>query len=204
MEVKRLQLVWCRLHAGLIVATIQVCSDREPSLRAGGPDESQDLAVAVEGLARPVLGNLGEETMLDGIPLGRTGGIVRDGESEAEPIDELRLQFGLPGPASIAIAAARVAEQEHAACPAIPDTAIVLPPARDGAGGEGGRIVRDADGHAPAVGEEIVNPVRNGHADRVGAEVVIVDQTRRAIPARAWVLEVANQLALLRTIERLR
>jgi hypothetical protein len=56
--------------------------------------------------------------------------------------------------------------------------AFVLPPARNRARGEGRRVVRDADGDAPAIGEHVVNAVRNRDADRVGAEVVIVDVTR--------------------------
>src|SRR6266849_2535630 len=39
--------------------------------------------------------------------------------------------------------------------------------------------------------------MRNGHAFRIRAEVVIVDQARREIPPGARVFEVADQLALL-------
>lgn len=34
--------------------------------------------------------------MLDGNPFGRARGIVGDGESKAEDIDELRFRFGSP------------------------------------------------------------------------------------------------------------
>jgi len=47
--------------------------------------------------------------------------------------------------------------EQQAVCPWVPAAAVLLPPARNGARGEGRRIVRDADGHAPAVGGEIVN-----------------------------------------------
>jgi hypothetical protein len=57
--------------------------------------------------------------------------------------------------------------------------------------------VRDADGDAAAIGPQVVNAVRNGDADRVGAEVVIVDPTRGEVPSRARVLEGADQLPLL-------
>ena len=157
MKAKRLQLRGCGLHAGLIVATIQVRGNRQPRLGSGRPDETQDLVVAVEGLARPVLGDLGEEAVFDGIPLGCARGIVRHGEGEAEGIDELGLEFNLPGAAAAAITAACIAEQEQAAGTGIPPAAIVLPPPRNGSGGEGRCIVRDADGDAAAIGEEIVN-----------------------------------------------
>src|SRR5439155_22457322 len=45
-------------------------------------------------------------------------------------------------------------------------------------------------------GEEIVNAMGNRHADRVRAEVVIVDQAGRTIPAGARILEGTDQLAL--------
>src|SRR3989442_13891814 len=184
------------LHAGVIVVPIQVRGDRKPCLSAGGADKPEDLLVAVERLAGPVLRDLGEETMLDGIPLERARGVVRHGDGEAEEIDKLGLEFGLPGAPPIPIAAARIAEKEQGACPTIPHAAIVLPPARNRAGRKGRGIVGDTDGHAPAIGEQIVHAVRNGHADRLRAKVVIVDHAGLPTPPGAWVLEGADQFAL--------
>ena len=53
----------------------------------------EDLLIAVERFASPVPGDLGEETMLDGVPFGSTGGVVGDGESEAVGIGQLGLEF---------------------------------------------------------------------------------------------------------------
>lgn len=117
--------------------------------------------------------------MLDAIPLGRARGIVRHGEGEAEGVHELGLEFGFLRAASIAIASARISEQEQAAGSRVPTAAVELPPASNGARGKGRRVVRDADGHAPAIGEEIVRAMGNGHAIRLRAEVVIV--ARRAV-----------------------
>ena len=55
----------------------------------------------------------------------------------------------------------------------------------------------DADGDPTAIGEHVVNAMRNGDADRVGAEVVIVDPPRGESPPRAGVFEVAHQFTLL-------
>jgi len=57
--------------------------------------------------------------------------------------------------------------------------------------------MRDADHDRPSIGEEIVDAVGNGDAGGIRAEVVIVDQTRRQIPARSGILESTNQFALL-------
>ena len=57
--------------------------------------------------------------------------------------------------------------------------------------------MRDADGDAASIGQHVANAVRDGDADRVRAEVVIIDPTWGEIPSRARVLEVAHQFALL-------
>ena len=64
-------------------------------------------------------------------------------------------------------------------------------------GGEGRRIVRDADADGAAVVRRVVNAVGDAHAAGIGAEVVIVHQNRRAIPFGAGVFEIADQFALL-------
>ena len=100
LEAKCLKLFGRGLHAGRIVAAIQVRGDRQPGLGSGGADEAEDLLVAVERLTRPVFGDLREEAMLDGVPLGRARGIVGHREGEAKGIGELGLEFGFPGAAA--------------------------------------------------------------------------------------------------------
>jgi len=58
-------------------------------------------------------------------------------------------------------------------------------------------VVRDADRDRPSIGEQIIDAVRDGDAGGVGAEVVVVDESGRQIPARARILEAADQFALL-------
>jgi hypothetical protein len=72
----------------------------------------KDLVIAVEGFASPVFGDLGKETVLDGVPFGSTGGVVGDGESEAVGIGQLRLEFCFPSAATITVTAAGIAEDE--------------------------------------------------------------------------------------------
>ena len=57
--------------------------------------------------------------------------------------------------------------------------------------------MRDADHDRPSIGKQVIDPVRDGDTGGVGAEVVVVDQAGRQIPARAGILEVADQFALL-------
>jgi len=70
-DAEGLQLCGSRLRARRVVATIQVGGDRQAGLSFGGANEAEDFLVAVERLAGPVFGDLREQTMLDGIPLGQ-------------------------------------------------------------------------------------------------------------------------------------
>jgi len=79
-DAKCLKLFECGYCAGWIVATVEVSVDRQASLSSGGANEVEDLVIAVERFAGPVLGDLREETMLDRVPFRSSRGVVGDGE----------------------------------------------------------------------------------------------------------------------------
>lgn len=79
-DAKGLKLFRSRFCAGWIVAPVQVSGDRQTGLSFGGANEAKDLQVAVERFAGPVLGDLREEAMLDGVPFGSARRVVGDGE----------------------------------------------------------------------------------------------------------------------------
>jgi hypothetical protein len=64
-------------------------------------------------------------------------------------------------------------------------------------GGEGRRIVRDADADGAAVVRLVINAVGDAYTAGIGAEVVIVHPNRQAIPFGSSILEVADQFAFL-------
>jgi len=115
LETKRLELFGRWFGAGRIVATVEVSGNRQAGLSSGGADEVQDLLMAVEWFASPVFGDLGEETVLNGIPLGSASRVMGNGESQPERIGQLRLEFSFPSAATIAVAAAGVAQYEELA-----------------------------------------------------------------------------------------
>ena len=98
LDAECLKLFWCRYGAGQIVPTVEMSTDRHAGLSSGGTNEVKDLVIAVEGFASPVFGDLGEQTMLDGIPFGSTCGVVSDGSRDAERVAQLSLDFGFSGP----------------------------------------------------------------------------------------------------------
>ena len=79
----------------------------------------------------------------------------------------------------------------------IAERSLLPPPMGNGVRGKGGCVMRDAHHDRASIGEQIVDAVRDGDTGGIGAEIVIVDQARRQIPARAGILEVADQFALL-------
>src|SRR5438552_911016 len=72
-----------------------------------------------------------------------------------------------------------------------------FPPGGDGMGGEGRRIMRDADADGAAVVRRVVNAVRDAYPTGIRAEVVIVHQNGRAIPFGSGVLKVADEFPFL-------
>ncbi len=185
------------IEASWIVSAVEVGRHSQTSLGRGGAKEVENLLITVQRLGGPVLGNLGKQAMFDGIPFGSARRIVGYRHGEIEGVGELLLEFGLPDMATTTIAATGVGEDEELASATVTERAFPFPPAGDGMSGEGGGIVRDSEKDGAAMGQQIVDAVRNGHTSGVRAEVVVVDQHRRAIPLGAGVLEVAHQLALL-------
>ena len=122
---------------------------------------------------------------------------MSDGNGEAEVVADLGLDCGLPSPGSATVAAARVGQNQELGGAAGATESFAFPPGGAGMGGEGGRVVRDADADGAAVVGWVVNPVGDAQAARLGAEVVIVDQNGRAIPFGPSVFEVTDQLAFL-------
>jgi len=55
----------------------------------------------------------------------------------------------------------------------------------------------NANDEGTAIFHNIVNPIRNGDPNGIGAEVVIIDATRGRFPTTARIFEIADELALL-------
>ncbi len=83
LDAKCLKLFGCRFCTGGIQAPVEVSGDRQAGLSSGGADEVEDLLIAVERLAGPVLGDFREETMFDGVPFRSARWVVGDGEGQA-------------------------------------------------------------------------------------------------------------------------
>ena len=135
--------------------------------------------------------------MLNRIPLGSTGRIVSNGDSEVETIGELRLELCFPSPATATVTTTRVRENEQFPRVGMLQTSLTLPPVTDSVSREGGCVMRHTDHDRTTVDERLVDAIRDRDAECVGAKVMIIDEPGLAVPACAGVLKVADQFALL-------
>src|SRR5215831_2723165 len=95
-----------------IVGAVQVGGHNQAGFGTGSANEVEHLLVADQWLGSPVFGDLGEQAMLDGIPFGGTGGVVSDGNGEAEGVAQLPLDFRFPNPGSATVAAPGVGQKQ--------------------------------------------------------------------------------------------
>ena len=122
---------------------------------------------------------------------------MSDGDSEVETIGKLRLEFCFPSSAAATITTAGVSENEQFARVGMLQASLALPPVSDSVGSEGGRIVRNTDNDRTTIGKRLIDAIRDGDTECVGAKVMIIDEPGLAVPACAVVFKVADQFALL-------
>ena len=118
-----------------------MCAHSQASFCAGAANEAEHLFMADKWFPSPVLGYLGEQSMLDGIPFGSASRVVSDGDGDAKRVAQLVLEFCFPGPGAAIVAAARVGKNEEFGRGAMETSPLMFPPGGDGVGGEGRRVV---------------------------------------------------------------
>src|SRR5260370_10262141 len=92
--------------------------------------------MADQGLAGPVFGSLGEQTVLDRVPFGRASRVVSDCSRDAKWVAQLSLNFGLPSPGAATVAATRVRQNQELGSMAMATRSLTFPPCGDGMAGE--------------------------------------------------------------------
>src|SRR5213593_3105330 len=70
-ELQSLKLFRAGFGASGVMSAVQIGRNGQAGFRRGRTDKVKDLLVAIEGFARPVFGDFGEEAMLNGIPFGK-------------------------------------------------------------------------------------------------------------------------------------
>ena len=141
-----------------IEVSVDVAADGEARIGLGRGNELKDDHMADERFAAPVLGDEGEEAVLDFIPLAGAGWQMSGGDGEAGFVREA-LQFAFPEADPGAVAAAAVGGDVEAFGRGIADLSQQLPPAADALDRKGGRVGIDADIDPALVGRDIVDAV---------------------------------------------
>ena len=133
--------------------------------------------------------------MFDGVPFRSACGILGNGDRQGKGVCQLRLDLGFLGMTATTVAAPGIGQNEQLAGTAIAGRTFLVPPMSDGMSGEGGGIVGNADHQSPAIFQNIVNPIGNGDAVGIGAEVVIIDASRGRFPTTSRILEIPDEFA---------
>jgi len=153
--------------------------------------------VAVQRSSRPVLGDLAEQAVLDGVPLRGTRRVVGDSDGDAVAVREPLLEPVLPRSTVRAVAAAAIGQDGELLGSFVPAAALGDPPRFDGIDGEFRRVSGGTDKDGPLVGRDVIDPVGDRPADGVGWEVVVENLDGLLTPGRPRVLERSDQLLLL-------
>jgi hypothetical protein len=132
------------------------------------------------------------------VPFGRAGREVARGDLQAGSEGE-RGQLMFPGAGAGAVGAARVGGDQQAPGLRVGGAARVFPPAADRLHSEPGSVMVRADVHPARVRGQVVNAVRDGLAQFLIGEVVVldVDGLARGPPFTAAVVVVTDQFLLL-------
>jgi len=120
--------------------------------------------------ASPILADLTEQPVLDGIPLRSAGRIVADVNCNPCLIGEL-LQAKFPSAVSIAVASAAIGENQHPAGVFVAILYVVPSPVFDGVHRKLGCVVRSPDEDEAEIRLHVVDAVGYGDPLSQGAEI---------------------------------
>ena len=160
------------------MSAVEISSDLKSGLGLGGASIVEDLLVGIQRFGFPVSAT-SEQAMLDGIPFGSTGGVVRNGDAQSQAIAQLPLNFLLPGDAAPLLppVSARMTDVAGWGIELVP---FYLPLSAKAGDGEGGCFMGNFQEHTAAVGLGIVDAIRNADTRGGGSEVMIIDAPWRS------------------------
>ncbi len=191
------ELVLRHLHALRILFPGKESADLQPGLRDRPTDAREHALEAAQRLARPVVADVREQAVFDGIPLRRAGRVVANGDWDSEDVCEFLLEAKLVDAGSRSIAPARIRKHEEALRLRIPPCPVLSPPPDKAVDGEVRGVGRDSDVEETSVRRQVVKAVGSRTALSVVGEIVSVDLVGLETPRAAGVLEIADQLLLL-------
>lgn len=128
-------LVVADLDAGGVLVGVEFRVHGQAGLGSGRRDALDDDFMAGQGPAAPVHGDVGEQPVLDPVPLRRAGRQVADGDGQTSLSGEPG-EFGLPGAGAIPVGAAGIGGDQQSAGRRVGGPSGSVPPAADRLDGE--------------------------------------------------------------------
>ena len=180
---------------GFINRRVQVGLTTKTSRRSRRPNEIEDRFVTVQGVPRPVGTHQVKHAMLNQVPFGSAGRIMRDCDNQAGLVSQT-LQAHFPQAPSIAVGPTAIGLDQQVGFAWIKHTAHFQPPRPDGGYRKLGGIVRRAHHDETLVMTDVIDAIGNGFALGQVQKVVHIHLAPLLPPFRPGLLKVANQLTL--------
>ena len=181
-----------------VVAGIELGADGQPGAGGGRGDGVHDDLVAGQRPPAPVHRDVGEQPVLDFVPLGCARRQVADGDLQASFCGKGG-QLGLPQPGPVPVGPAAVGGDQQPPRAGVGRLAGLVPPGGDRGHREGGGVVVGAHAHPAGVAGHVVHPVGGHLAQLLVDEVMDVHRLGGALglPFGAALLERPDIFLLL-------
>jgi len=196
-QVERAHFLVANLDPLFVGSWVHVGIDGETGCGGSPPNKPEHPWQRPQGVASPVVADLAEDAMLDGIPLRRATGIMAHRDGEARVIGEL-LQLVLPKSRTVPIASASITFDHKVVGIRVALSPVRCPPTAQAGHCKRGRDRAPAYHHIGVIRPLIGQAVGRRFAGGVAGKVVHVDLFGHNAPARPSIFEVPEQLGLLR------
>src|SRR5674476_863742 len=160
--------------ADRVLAGVQDGAHAQLGRGAGVGDQVDDDLVAGQRPPSPVQGDLGEQPVLDLVPLAGAGRKVGDGDRQCGVGGEGG-EFDLPGPDPGSVGATTVGADQQPAGARVAGASDGFPPGAQGRNRERGGVVVGPDADPAGVGGHVIDAVGDGLAELLIREVMDVD-----------------------------
>ena len=195
-DIQQIHFLVGRSLTFLVCFGVEFRRHRQSCFGCSGRDVVQSHFVALERHALPVLADLAEQSVLDGIPFRGSWRIVTDGNAQPMRITEFLLQIALPDFAARTVGPTGVGEDEELSGTGIVFPTAAAPPVFDGIDSKLWGFSGGAHDEQTGIATDIVDSIRERHPFGVGGKIVIFDLCGFAPPRATAVFEVTDELAL--------
>lgn len=180
---------------GFVNRRIQISLATKARGRGRGSNKIEESIIAIQGMTSPVGTHQVEHAMLNQVPFRSTGGIMSDGDNQAEFIRQT-LQAHFPELAPAAIGATAVGLDQQVFFVGIKEACPFHPPVPNGRNRKLGGIMRGAHPDIAVIMSDVIDAIGNGFALSRVQKVVHIDLAPLLSPFLARLLKIADQFTL--------